>query len=483
MAQTKEALLKELKGYFIQLQKIDKGVLKYLPKELIETIKKGKNYLNTSVNNTSTNEELIDSYKTLHISRKLFFKPRTINIQKAWKDIITVDFPSDISPPYVYSFKIPNVPFKQVLVIKGSPENKKESYEIIVTEEGTTPFFNISTLEVELTLEWDAGEEHVTKTDAIESCDRLIYVGYQNLENGIKSVHEELSSTERNGVNYFRSIGIAYTDAYKGFTSSLEKLNGDETDKAYITSSIVTLLSVGALSWVSKIIEIADLIEDVTTVAIDKMAPPLLAKSINAEEIKKKIGIQDSDVYAEWKINKFVSSVGEIDSKIRNAMAYIYENKKDVSDYCKASELNHYLDVYSKVSDKIKKLINDLIPSLKKYQKNITVVNEGILAKEFEYNFWMRWISTLKTWKQPEEGEHPQMGNRTDGPHYPLPGQEDVDRDYEYNVHLSEEIVKKFKDLKIGNLKTNGNGRVYKGQLATLIKKAEKESKEIKISL
>jgi hypothetical protein len=45
MAQTKEALLKELKGYFIKLQKVDKEVLKYLPKDLIDSIKEAKGIL------------------------------------------------------------------------------------------------------------------------------------------------------------------------------------------------------------------------------------------------------------------------------------------------------------------------------------------------------------------------------------------------------------------------------------------------------
>jgi len=45
MADKKEALLEELKRHFVQLQKIDKEVLKYLPKDLIDSIKKAKGIL------------------------------------------------------------------------------------------------------------------------------------------------------------------------------------------------------------------------------------------------------------------------------------------------------------------------------------------------------------------------------------------------------------------------------------------------------
>lgn len=285
---------------------------------------------------------------------------------------------------------------------------------------------------------------YVTKPDVIKSRDRLIVVGYGKLEEGSNAVYRKIQSIREKGFNYFISIKKAYNSAYKEFIDLQGKLNDQKVDEVHIASAVITDLSAGALSWVSETIKVSDLLDDIMVVTLDEFTYSHL---------------QGTDSYIELNLKTFLSSIKKINSEIRNSIAYIYENKKDVSDYCKTneiSELSHYLDVYSKVSDETKELIKDLTPIIKNYQKNIIVVDKNLLEKEFEYSFWIEWILSFDKSKL--------VGYGTD-------------------IYLSEEIVKKFKDLKIGNLKTNGNGRVQKGELTTFIKKVEKEFKGIKTSL
>ncbi|MCP4443542.1 MAG: hypothetical protein GY810_31960 [Aureispira sp.] len=485
------ALEKPLRRYLAIHKKYGGGdpdkLKEYL--DLIQSINTIRNIKNSLMAAKTT----LLSNGDIPINVDLDFFPRSIHVMYYGKEHKLIPINSTALPPYSVEFNIslPSRPDNnsRSLIIKGSEFNTSEIKEIVI------PSYELSSTTVILTLTWNAGDKYVINTEMINDCDDLNTKAYETLQDGLEEVYKQLHNIKDLGVNYFNSINSSYTIASNQFKKFLNKQNEYKDGLQTIKVNVLTMLSVGALSWIANLSKLADITEDITTVAIDKSMPALAEKSTEVRQVENDISLLSEDIKNNLALTTFVDAIIAIDNKLSKLFGDIFLAKTDVTNYCENINFKRQLELYTDIADKTKNEINQIIPSLKEYSQNFKVIEKNKLAEEFEFAFWVRWIPCLKNIKT-EDYDAP-MGGAGRSPNYPIPGKKEPRENPRYKKgkasydgglcrelrdHLRSIGIEKAANVNL-DFSYAGLGDIPSSEIEKLVKWASSQNSKLKLSL
>lgn len=423
----------------------------------------------------------------------LDFPPR--NIEVLFNDAVykSIDLDSNILPVYEENIFIahPSQGVSVKLKITGSEYNDKEvkisSLDLIMNQVevshsgGTT---------IQLKLSWKAGMQFLTNSDKIKDCDDLRLNAYPRLKTGIEEFYMQLYGLKQAGVAYFDAISYGYNTALDNFNKAALKQDAYTDQIASIEANVLSILSIGCLSWTAKLIKLTDIVEDMLGVTIDKSLGTLK----NSDKVSKAQiefdKLEEMLPLGKATNNSFsLTDIGETLMKLNNKAQVLFsdinELSRDIEDYCDSKTLKKHQEGYASLSKEIMLFLSKSTPVLKENLPKFKVLNKEKLALEFERALWVRWLPLLKKTKKGGNGDSQMGGYAGRESNYPTSGNEDIDPDFNYETDICSEVVDRINALEITKMSKTwaGTGAVPQGQVATAIKIAEKEANILNLSL
>jgi hypothetical protein len=424
----------------------------------------------------------------------LDFPPR--NIELLYNDTVhkSIDLDSNILPVYEENIFIayPLQGISVKLRITGSEYNDKEvnisSLDFIINKLEISSYGSGTTLQLKLS--WKAGMQFLTNPDKIKDCDDLRLNAYPRLKTGIEEFYMQLYGLKQAGVAYFDAISYGYNTALDNFNKAALKQDAYTDQIASIEANVLSILSIGCLSWTAKLIKLTDIVEDMLGVTIDKSLGTLK----NSDKVSKAqiefdkleemlpLGTTTNNSFSLTMIGR---NLMKLNNKAQVFFSDINELSRDVEDYCDSKTLKKHQEGYASLAKEIMLFLDKKTPVLKEYLPKFKVLNKEKLALEFERALWVRWLPLLKKTKKGGNGDSQMGGYSGRESNYPTSGNEDIDPDFNYETDICSEVVDRINALKITKMSKTwgGTGAVPQGQVATAIKIAEKEANILNLSL
>lgn len=219
------------------------------------------------------------------------------------------------------------------------------------------------------------------------------------------------------------AIGMAYSTAYDNFNSRLNDMHKLNANAETISVSILSVLSVGAFSWVSNFSKTLTTIKDLGGVAVDKTVSYVFSGNAGLASSAK---IIPPLFFYQLKIDEMLSVITETLNTCTRLKEKCTVDKKSLTNGCK-----NYATIYKfYMTDKNKEVIDNFYnQSTKEVEKasisSNTPIDKEKLIQDFEYALWVKWIPSLESIKTTYPKPHG-MGPYSGGiPNYPMPGKKE----------------------------------------------------------
>lgn len=419
-----------------------------------------------------------DSY---NLPVTLPFCPRKVQLTVAGDPQKEIELDSDIVPIYQLDFQqYPlSTPSKVELRFLGSPYDEKQVHTVSITELYTMFSLN-QAFNLSIQISWDHGNKYIHDTSKVKDCTNLSREYYGSLKDGLSEFDQQLFSFYTRGERYFDHIAYAYNEALEVFKMATKAQTDYETNINNIYNSVLSVVWIGGFSWVAGITKMADVIEDMGAVAIDKVIS--LQNSDQIKDASNKFGEIQNKLYHGEAIKNgsfSITSIGDTISTVNQQLVKIYsainEAVRDVNEYCSDRSLNKHKETYHQLADITSQFLNKEIILLTENQSYLKEIDKDKLKEEIERTMWAHWITGLSTAKKDTgpSGMGPYAG-RT--PNYPRPGYENVNPNVNYKTDLCKEVITRIEVLGIAKLSVTwgGWGSVPTHQIANLIAWANK---------